>query len=49
MFETNIVINNPEPFLKMLWDFIKEYDQISVKRKPIYFKNMFNYSNCGKH
>ena len=36
MFDTNNVINIPDPFLKMLCDFIKVYDHKRVNIKPIY-------------
>ena len=44
----NNVINRPEPFLKILWDFIKVYDHNRVNKKPMYLNIMSQYCICGK-
>ena len=36
IFETNNLINNPDPFLNKLCVLIKVYDQRRVNKKPIY-------------
>ena len=48
MFVTNKVIKIPDPFLKILWDFIKVYDHNRVNKKPMYLNIMSQYCICGK-
>ena len=49
MFETNNVINNPDPFLKILWDLMKVYDHNRVNKKPMYLIIMSQYCNCERY
>ena len=48
MFVTNKVIKIPDPFLKILWDFINVYDHNRVNKKPMYLNIMSQYCICGK-